>query len=174
MPVTLYEARAPSRIATSFDLSINPTRRHPVQADELTISSNKADLDIEMVYAFLSQQTAWARGMPRETFKRAVAGSLCFGGYIDGKQIAFARLITDEATFAYLCDVFVLPEHRGNGYASALLKYVFASPSLKGLRRIVLVTSDAHHVYEPHGFTPLANPERYMELHNPDVYRTSA
>lgn len=145
-----------------------------MQANELTISGNQADLDIEMVYTFLSEQTAWARGMPRETFERAVAGSLCFGGYLDGRQIAFARVITDQATFAYLCDVFVLPTYRGNGYASALMKHVFARPSLAGLRRIVLVTTDAHHVYEPHGFTQLANPERYMELHNPDVYKTTA
>ncbi|MEM5457771.1 GNAT family N-acetyltransferase [Paraburkholderia phytofirmans] len=144
-----------------------------MQAQELTISNDKADLDIEMVYTFLSQVTPWAKGMPRETFERAVAGSMCFGGYIDGRQIAFARLITDEATFAYLCDVFVLPDYRGRGHASALMKHVFASPSLQGLRRIVLVTTDAHRVYEPHGFTGLATPERYMELHNPDVYKTA-
>ncbi|WP_168790313.1 GNAT family N-acetyltransferase [Paraburkholderia aromaticivorans] len=144
-----------------------------MQAHELTFSNDKAALDMEMVYTFLSQETPWAKGMPRETFKRAAAGSLCFGGYIDGKQIAFARLITDEATFAYLCDVFVLPDYRGNGYASALMKHVFASPSLQGLRRIVLVTTDAHRVYEPHGFTGLATPERYMERHNPDVYKTA-
>ncbi|REE21945.1 acetyltransferase (GNAT) family protein [Paraburkholderia sp. BL27I4N3] len=142
-----------------------------MQAHELTISNDKAALDMETVYTFLSRETPWAKGMPRETFERAVAGSLCFGGYIDGKQIAFARLITDEATFAYLCDVFVLPGYRGNGYASALMKHVFASPSLQGLRRIVLVTTDAHRVYEPHGFTGLATPERYMERHNPDVYK---
>ncbi|WNC94108.1 GNAT family N-acetyltransferase [Paraburkholderia sp. FT54] len=144
-----------------------------MQAPELTFSTDKADLDIEMVYTFLSQETPWAKGMPRETFERAVAGSLCFGGYIEGRQIAFARLITDEATFAYLCDVFVLPAYRGKGYACALMKHVFASPSLQGLRRIVLVTTDAHRVYEPHGFTGLATPERYMELHNPDVYKTA-
>ncbi|MFM0124351.1 GNAT family N-acetyltransferase [Paraburkholderia sp. RL18-101-BIB-B] len=144
-----------------------------MQAQELTFSNNKADLDIEMVYTFLSQETPWAKGMPRETFERAIAGSMCFGGYIDGRQIAFARLITDEATFAYLCDVFVLPDYRGQGHASALMKHVFASPSLQGLRRIVLVTTDAHRVYEPHGFTGLATPERYMELHNPDVYKTA-
>jgi GNAT superfamily N-acetyltransferase len=143
-----------------------------VQANDLTISNDKADLDIEMVYTFLTQHTPWARGMPRDTFERAVAGSLCFGGYLEGKQIAFVRLVTDQATFAYLCDVFVLPDHRGKGIASALLKHVFASPSLTGLRRIVLVTSDAHHVYAPHGFTGLANPERYMELHNPAIYKT--
>ena len=144
-----------------------------MQAQELTISNDKADLDIELVYTFLSQETPGAKGMPRETFERAIAGSMCFGGYIDGRQIAFARLITDEATFAYLCDVFVLPDYRGQGHASALMKHVFASPSLQGLRRIVLVTTDAHRVYEPHGFTGLATPERYMELHNPDVYKTA-
>ena len=141
-----------------------------MQANDLTISSNKADLDIGMIHAFLSEETAWAKGMPRETLERAIEGSLCFGAYIDGRQIAFARLVTDEATFAYLCDVFVLPEYQGKGYASTLMRYIFATPSLTGLRRIVLVTTDAHHVYEPHGFKELASPERYMELHNPDVY----
>lgn len=145
-----------------------------MQTDHLTISNDPADLDLEMVYAFLSRETPWADGMPRETFERAIAGSLCFGGYIDGKQIAFARVITDHATFAYLCDVFVLPAHRGRGHARALLRHVFASPSLQGLRRIVLVTTDAHHVYAPHGFTALASPERYMELHDPDVYKKGA
>ncbi|MFL9919420.1 GNAT family N-acetyltransferase [Paraburkholderia fungorum] len=144
-----------------------------MQANDLTFSSTRADLDLEMIYAFLSQETAWAKDMPRETFNRAIAGSLCVGAYLEGKQIAFARLITDEATFAYLCDVFVLPAYRGKGYASALMKHVFASPSLTGLRRIVLVTTDAHHVYTPHGFKELATPERYMELHNPDVYKTA-
>jgi GNAT superfamily N-acetyltransferase len=144
-----------------------------VQAQELTISHDKADLDIEMVYTFLSQETPWAKGMPRETFERAVAGSLCFGGYIEGTQIAFARVITDEATFAYLCDVFVLPAYRGNGYASALMKHVFASRSLQGLRRIMLATTDAHHVYASHGFKGLTNPELFMQVHNPDVYKTT-
>ncbi|OLL28523.1 GNAT family N-acetyltransferase [Burkholderia sp. SRS-W-2-2016] len=140
-------------------------------ASELTISTDPGALDLEMVYTFLSQETAWAKGMPRETFERAVAGSLCFGGFVDGEQIAFARVITDQATFAYLCDVFVLPAQRGQGHASALIRQVFAHPALRALRRIVLVTTDAHHVYAPHGFTSLANPERYMELHRPDVYQ---
>lgn len=143
-------------------------------AHELIISSDKADLDIEMTYTFLSQETPWAKGMPRETFERAVAGSLCFGGYVDGKQIAFARLITDEATFAYLCDVFVLPDYRGKGYASALMRHVVANPSLQGLRRIMLATTDAHHVYAPHGFKALVNPGLFMEIHNPDIYQATA
>ncbi|MFM0480213.1 GNAT family N-acetyltransferase [Paraburkholderia strydomiana] len=123
-----------------------------------------------MVHAFLSQETPWAKGMPRETLERAIAGSLCFGGYVAGKQVAFARVVTDHATFAYLCDVFVLPEHRGNGYAHALLTQLFASESLQGLRRIMLATTDAHHVYRPHGFKALSNPALFMEVHDPDVY----
>ncbi|EDZ99379.1 GCN5-related N-acetyltransferase [Burkholderia sp. H160] len=144
-----------------------------MQEGDLTISSRNDELDLDMVYTFLSQETPWAKGMPRTTFERAVAGSLCFGGFVDGKQIAFARLVTDAATFAYLCDVFVLPAHRGQGHASALMKHIFASPSLATLRRIVLVTTDAHHVYAPHGFKSLENPERYMELHRPDVYQAT-
>ncbi|MGF6770764.1 GNAT superfamily N-acetyltransferase [Paraburkholderia sp. GAS199] len=143
-----------------------------MQAVDLTISTDKDKLDLEMTYAFLSQETPWAKGMPRETFDRAVAGSLCFGAYLDGTQIGFARLITDEATFAYLSDVFVLPAHRGKGVASALMSAIAARPSLQGIRRMVLVTTDAHHVYAPHGFTPLEHPERYMERHDPHVYAT--
>ncbi|MFP3600717.1 GNAT family N-acetyltransferase [Paraburkholderia sp. SIMBA_053] len=140
------------------------------ELSELEISSDKDKLDVAMVHAFLSQETPWAKGMPRETLERAIAGSLCFGGYVAGKQVAFARVVTDHATFAYLCDVFVLPEYRGNGYAHALLTQLFASESLQGLRRIMLATTDAHHVYRPHGFKALSNPALFMEVHDPDVY----
>jgi len=142
----------------------------PNELSELEISSDKDKLDVAMVHAFLSQETPWAKGMPRETLERAIAGSLCFGGYVGGKQVAFARVVTDHATFAYLCDVFVLPEYRGNGYAHALLTQLFASESLQGLRRIMLATTDAHHVYRPHGFKALSNPALFMEVHDLDVY----
>lgn len=143
----------------------------PNELSELEISSDKEKLDIAMVHTFLSQETPWAKGMPRETLERAIAGSLCFGGHVGGKQVAFARVVTDHATFAYLCDVFVLPEYRGNGYAHALLTQLFASESLQGLRRIMLATTDAHQVYRPHGFKALSNPAFFMEVHDPDVYR---
>lgn len=142
----------------------------PNELSELEISSDKDKLDVATVHAFLSQETPWAKGMPRETLERAIAGSLCFGGYVAGKQVAFARVVTDHTTFAYLCDVFVLPEYRGNGYAHALLTQLFASESLQGLRRIMLATTDAHHVYRPHGFKALSNPALFMEVHDPDVY----
>ncbi|MGN6083967.1 GNAT family N-acetyltransferase [Trinickia sp.] len=141
--------------------------------DTLHISSDKHALDIDMIYAFLRDHAYWSRGIPRETLERAIDGSLCFGAYIEGRQVAFARLVTDMATFAYLCDVFVLPEHRKRGYGQALVRHIFDSDFAKGLRRIVLVTSDARELYRPHGFRALASPEKYMEIARPDIYAAS-
>lgn len=136
----------------------------------LHISSDKRALDIDMIHAFLSDQAYWSKGIPRETLERAIEGSVCFGAYVQHKQVAFARLVTDMATFAYLCDVFVLPEYRANGYGRALMSHIFDSDLLKGLRRIVLVTSDAHELYRPLGFQSLGSPEKYMEIARPDIY----
>lgn len=139
----------------------------------LRISSDKSELDIDVIHAFLRDHAAWSKGISRKTVERAIEGSLCFGAYLGEHQIGFARVVTDMATFGYLCDVFVLPEYRSRGYAAELMRHIFGSETLKGLRRIVLVTSDAHGVYLPHGFTALAHPDRYMELHRPDVYAAS-
>ncbi|MBR8653051.1 GNAT family N-acetyltransferase [Achromobacter sp. Marseille-Q0513] len=139
----------------------------------LRISTDKSELDVDMIHAFLRDQTPWARGIPRDTLERALAGSRCYGAYLDGRQVAFARLVTDEATFAYLCDVFVLPDYRGRGFSRALMRHVFDDPVVAALRRIVLVTTSAHGVYAPLGFTAPEHPERYMELHRPDVYAAS-
>ena len=138
--------------------------------DTLYFSSDKHALDFDMIYAFLRDHAYWSRGIPRETVERAIDGSLCFGAYVEGRQVAFARLVTDLATFAYLCDVFVLPEHRKRGYGQALVRHILDSDFAKGLRRIVLVTSDAHELYRPHGFRALASPEKYMEIVRPDIY----
>jgi GNAT superfamily N-acetyltransferase len=89
--------------------------------DSLRISSDKRALDIDMIHAFLRDHAYWSKGIPKETVERAIEGSLCFGGFVGDKQVAFARLVTDMATFAYLCDVFVLPEYRGHGYGRALM-----------------------------------------------------
>lgn len=142
--------------------------------DALRISSDKRELNIDVIHAFLHDHAAWSKGIPRETLERAIEGSLCFGAYLGKRQIGFARVVTDMATFGYLCDVFVLPEYRSRGYAAALMRHIFDADLLNGLRRIILVTTDAHGVYRPHGFTALANPERYMELHRPDVYASSS
>jgi GNAT superfamily N-acetyltransferase len=130
-------------------------------------------LDIPSIHAFLAG-TYWSAGIPREVVERAVAHSLCLGGYHGERQVAFARMVTDRATFAYLADVFVVPEHRGKGLARQLMARLLAHPDVQGLRRMMLATRDAHGLYAAHGFTALAAPERFMERHAPDVYRSGA
>jgi GNAT superfamily N-acetyltransferase len=136
----------------------------------LQVSTDKDRLDIELVHRFLSSEAYWSRGIPRATVERAIAGSLCFGGYLGGRQVAFARVVTDGATFGYLADVFVLPEHRGQGHARTLMNAVMAHPQLQGLRRFSLATSDAHGLYAAFGFAPPARPQTLMEKLDPDVY----
>jgi GNAT superfamily N-acetyltransferase len=138
--------------------------------DTLHISSDKGALDVDMICTFLRDHAYWSRGIPRETVERAIDGSLCFGAYIEGRQVAFARLVTDSATFAYLCDVFVLPDYRQRGYGQALMRHIFDAGLARGLRRILLVTSDAHELYRPHGFQALASPEKFMGIARPDIY----
>jgi GNAT superfamily N-acetyltransferase len=134
------------------------------------VSTEKNDLDVGFVHRFLSEQTYWARGIPRDVVERSIANSLCFGGFLGGRQVAFARVISDYATFANLVDVFVLPELRGRGYSKALMETVLAHPQLQGLRRFMLATSDAHGLYARFGFTAPANPQTLMERYVPDIY----
>ena len=148
---------------------------HPTSSrDAFTISTDPALLDIDLLHNYLSRETYWAAGIPRDTLVRAVAGSLCFGVYEAEKQVGFARVVTDRATFGYLADVFVLPEYRGRGLSKWLMECVVAHPDLQGLRRFVLVTKDAHGLYAQFGFEPLADPTGYMHIHRPDAYRTSS
>jgi GNAT superfamily N-acetyltransferase len=134
-----------------------------------TISTDPDRLDRPLVHGFLSG-SYWAKGIPRETVDRSIAGALCFGLYEDGRQVGFARVITDKATFAYLADVFVLESHRGRGLAAWLMETILAHPELQGLRRWMLVTRDAHPLYRKVGFTDLANPARVMEKVDAKVY----
>lgn len=136
-----------------------------------SISSNRAELDISLIHRFLSEQSSWAMGIPRETVERAIEGSLCFGGFLDGGQIAFARVITDSATFANLVDVFVLPEYRGQGFGKQLVEAVMDYPGLRDLRRFTLATGDAHGLYANFGFTPPQYPGSLMERYFPNIYR---
>ena len=144
----------------------------PRAVGAIRVSSAYEDVDRDLVYAFISE-SYWAKGIPRETFERALANSICFSAFIDGAQVGFARVATDRATFAYLADVFVVPSHRGRGVADCLTEAVAAHPELQGLRRWVLITRDAHGLYAKHGFTPLAAPDRYMELWDPELYTRS-
>jgi GNAT superfamily N-acetyltransferase len=134
------------------------------------ISTNKADLDIDMIYKFLSEQSTWAVGIPRRVVDRALENSLCFGGFLDGRQVGFARVVTDFSTFGNLVDMFVLPEFRGRGFAKEIMKSVIGHASLQGLRRFTLHTGDAHGLYEQFGFGPAAKPNTYMERYFPNIY----
>lgn len=145
--------------------------------DLYEISTDPARLDLGAVHAYLTR-SYWSPGIPRAVVERAAANSLCFGLYHraggdDGadRQVGYARVVTDRATFAYLCDVYVLEAHRGRGLSKRLMQAIGAHPDLQGLRRFVLGTKDAHGLYSQFGFTPLANPARMMEILKPDVYR---
>jgi N-acetylglutamate synthase-like GNAT family acetyltransferase len=136
----------------------------------LQISTDRAELDVPLIYRFLSEQSTWAVGVSRAVVDRAIENSLCFGGYIDGRQVAFARVVTDFATFGNLVDVFVIPECRGHGYAGELMKAVMNHPSLQGLRRFTLATAGAHGLFERFGFTAPQRPELLMERYFPNIY----
>jgi GNAT superfamily N-acetyltransferase len=141
---------------------------------ELRISTDKGELDFPLIHRFLSTEAYWSLGIPAQTVARAIEGSLCFGGYVEGVgQVAFARVVSDFATFGYLADVFVLPAQRGRGYSKQLLDAVFAHPQLQGLRRFMLATWDAHDLYARYGFTAPARPDRLMEISRPDLYSTT-
>ena len=135
------------------------------------ISTDRNRLDLALIHDFLAN-SYWAKGIPRKIVERAIKNSLCFGAYRDGKQVGFARVISDFATIAYLADVFVVPEHRGRGVSKLIMRAVTEHTDLQGLRRIVLVTKDAHGLYAQFGFKPLINPENFMTIHKPDIYRT--
>jgi ribosomal protein S18 acetylase RimI-like enzyme len=138
--------------------------------DGFTVSTDPGRLDLEAIHAFLST-SYWAEGIPRELLARAIGNSLCFGLYEGARQLGLARVITDGATFAYLCDVYVLPETRGRGLGTWLMECVMAHPDLQGLRRFSLVTRDAHELYRPFGFTEVARPEAHMEVSRPGLYK---
>ena len=139
---------------------------------ELRISSDPADVDLDAVHAFISR-SYWAEGIPRETLARAIANSIPFSALLDGRQVGFARLVTDRATFAYLADVYVLEECRGRGYGKRLMEAVMAHPDVQGIRRFLLVTRDAHALYRPFGFVPVVAPDRHMEITRPGIYKGS-
>lgn len=134
------------------------------------VSTDRTRLDVPMIYRFLSENSTWAVGISRDVVERSIENSLCFGGYLDGRQIAFARVITDYATTAHLADVFVIPEYRGHGYAKQLIRVVMEHPSLQGLRRFTLNTSDSHSLYARFGFAPPQRPETVMERFSPNIY----
>jgi GNAT superfamily N-acetyltransferase len=139
-----------------------------VAKDNLTISTDPQRLDLEAVCGFMSR-SYWAQNRTRPTIERALRNSLVFGVYEESSMVAMARIITDYATFAWLCDVFVREDYRGRGIGKWLMESILAHPELQGLRRWLLATRDAHGLYSQYGYTSLQNIERWMERLNPDA-----
>lgn len=140
----------------------------------MEITTNPARFDINFIHRFLSEESTWAKNIPIETVKKSLQHSLCFAGFENGQQVAFARVVSDFATFAYLVDVFVVSEARGKGHSKTLLNAVLAHTELQGLRRFLLASSNARGVYEKFGFTPLGKPEIFMEINRPNAYNVEA
>ncbi len=143
------------------------------QNGEYIISTDKSKLDIPYIHQFLAR-SYWAGQIPIEIVQRSISGSLCFGMYKGKKQIGFARIISDLATFAYLADVFIDENHRGQGLSKWLMEVILDHRGLQGLRRIMLATRDAHELYAQYGFTALTHVDRWMQIHEPDVYKSQA
>ena len=154
-----------------FADAAHPDRIVESRRAEFVISTDRTRLDLDAIHGFLTN-CYWAKGIPREVVARSIEQSLCFGVYDgSGAQVGFARVISDFATIAYVGDVFVLDTHRGRGLGKWLMESITHHPALQNLRRWILTTRDAHGLYAQVGFTPVQSPERFMELHQPDVYK---
>ena len=140
------------------------------QSGEFTISTERERLQLDAIHKFLSKESYWASNRTKEQTERAIKNSLPFGVYKGENQIGFARVVTDYATFAYLGDVFILSEFRGQGLSKWLMDTIVSHPELQGFRRWVLATKDAHTLYEKFGFAALRFPERWMEKTAPNAY----
>ncbi len=134
------------------------------------IDDDPARMDIDAIYAYL-ETAYWSVGIPREVVARAVANSYCVGAFdAGGKQVGLVRVVTDHATFAYFCDVYVLEAHRGRGLSKRMIAHAMARRDVGSLRRLMLITENAHGLYERFGFRRVATPERVMEIRRPDAY----
>lgn len=138
---------------------------------DFTVSTDKAKLDLVAIHDFLSKYSGWSDNIPFERVKISIENSLNFGLFHKNKQIGFARVISDFSTIAYLGDIYVLDEYRGQGLSKKLMDLVISHPHLQGLRRWILLTSTADWLYEKYGFIKVPKPELYMERYNPDVYK---
>lgn len=137
----------------------------------IEIKTGFENMDINAVHQFLSKESYWAKGIPMETVSVALKNSFCIGLFEDEKQIGFARLVTDYATFGYLADVYILKEYRGKGFSKMMIKYLLELDFAQGLRRTLLATLDAHSLYRQFGFQSPENPERLMEIKRNNLYK---
>ena len=134
------------------------------------ITTDPWRLDVAVIHNFLAVESYWSPGIPRAVVERAIENSLCFGVYHGAAQVGFARVVTDKATFALLADLFIVAAHRGKGLSKWLMRCIVAHEDLQGLRRLLLLTSDAHGLYRQFGFKELGNPSRFMEVLRQDIY----
>ena len=140
---------------------------------DFTISTDKSKLDLEVIHDYLANQSYWSKNIPKERIRKSIANALCFGIYYKDKQIGYAKVVSDFSTMAYLGDVFVLEDYRGQGLSKWLMETIMSHPEITGLRRWILLTSDAHELYKKFGWQPIASPEKWMEIHRPDIFRES-
>ena len=140
-----------------------------IETQTLHISTNPQEFDFQLMHQVL-RQTYWAKNIPFELMEKAVRNSLSFALFDEDKQVGFARVITDQATFAYLADVFIVETMQGKGLGQFLMAQIMAHPDLQGLRRFLLATSDAHGLYAKFQFTPLGAPESFMEINVKNIY----
>ena len=143
------------------------------QRENFIISTDKTKLNIPYIHQFLAIESYWAANIPLHIVETSIEHSLCFGVYDGEKQVGFARLITDQATFGYLADVFIDVGYRGRGLSKWLMQIISNLPFIPLLRNLMLGTKDAHKLYEQFGFRQLTSPERYMRVHRPDAYKLS-
>jgi len=139
------------------------------ERDDYTISTDRSRLNIDLIHDFISNYSYWGKGRAREVIVRSIENSMSFGLYHGDQQVGFARIVTDYGTFAWVADVFIVPEHRGRGLSKWLMEIIIAHPKLQGFRRWVLATKDAHGLYEQFGFIELLHPERWMERPDPNM-----
>ncbi|HEX7758159.1 MAG TPA: GNAT family N-acetyltransferase [Caulobacteraceae bacterium] len=145
---------------------------HQIRTNGYEIDDNPDRFDLPTAHDWITSDSYWAAGIPLGTFEKAIRGSLVVGAYDTGGQMAaMARVVTDRATFGWVCDVFVEPSRRGAGLGKALMSFIKSHPDLQGFRRLLLATRDAHGLYAQSGFAPLQGAEKWMEIWNPDVYR---
>jgi len=143
-----------------------------IEFGEFTITTDKSKLDVVAIHDFLSKFSGWSDNIPLERVKTSIDNSLNFGLFHNDKQIGFARIISDFSTIAYLGDIYILNAYRGQGLSKKLMEVVMGHPNLQGLRRWILLTETAEWLYQKYGFTKLPRPELYMELFDPNVYKT--
>ena len=158
-----------SPLTTACRVKIRKKSKLVVHPDDCEVTTEHDRFDIGLIHEFL-RASYWARNIPRTVVEESIRNSFCFGAFRGGRQVGFARVITDFATFGYIADVFVVPEHRGRGISKRLMRAILGHERLRGLRRLLLATKDAQALYAQFHFLPLAHPEHFMTIHNPGIY----